>query len=399
MILFVITLAPPIWAQESQLETLRATLTPLRTPAKEHPSENWWGAVPELTDVKHQLRDLVESRLSALKENGDEKATASAINAEIEATGLTSSGDHENLIGFLGAIELSRNSGILVLKTSVGILCQYDESAYGYEWVKDHWKRIWETEQLNYSKEKYSPQHIHSIQVWQPFDVKNGQRIEERFILSLGNEWGCASMWHDVYWRVWRIDSSESRLLVDGSHWAYLASGSVIGRVGNNHEYGNTNADVLIEFTQESIDGGVHNREAIRHYVIDKDRVHRIDPVALSPRDFVDEWLRTPWKESADWSNTDKLRPLHEKLKKIHAEFSPTMHCRTPDLWQVTLDAYDYDADNNFESKPSVYFLARWRPPYHFTMMGISSKPWPLCKERDDEADQWRTLFWTQGWR
>jgi hypothetical protein len=57
------------------------------------------------------------------------------------------------------------------------------------------------------------------------------------------------------------------------------------------------------------------------------------------------------------------------------------------------------DSKRNFESEPTVYFLVRCRPPYHFTMVNISDKPWPRCTEKDPEADAWRTLFATQAWR
>jgi hypothetical protein len=128
--------------------------------------------------------------------------------------------------------------------------------------------------------------------------------------------------------------------------------------------------------------------------------VRRVDPVALSPRDFVDEWLTRAWNESAAWSASPALQQWHRKL---HADFvagdfvDPTMHCQTPDLWQVTLEPHD--AKKNFEAEPDVSFLVRWRPPYHFTMLGVSDRPWLRCTQADREADEWRTLFSTQEWR
>ena len=50
-------------------------------------------------------------------------------------------------------------------------------------------------------------------------------------------------------------------------------------------------------------------------------------------------------------------------------------------------------------TEPRAYFLVRWRPPYHFSMMDIFAKPWPACNEEDREADEWRALFSTQEWR
>jgi predicted nucleotidyltransferase len=219
--------------------------------------------------------------------------------------------------------------------------------------------------------------------------------------MTLGNYWGCASFWHSVYYRVWRIGSSGSKLLVDGSGDAYMRSESwIVGSIVRERRHRNSPVDVLVEFTERSIDGGVHNREAIRHFLIDGDQVLRVDPVALSPRDFVDEWLTRGWDESASWSASPSLRQWHRKLHTdwIGGQFSgTTMHCRTSDLWQVTFGPDN--AQKDFESEPDVYFLVRWRPPYHFTMVNVSDKPWPRCTQEDRQADEWRTLFSTQEWR
>jgi hypothetical protein len=394
LILFLVQCITIASAQDSRLDALSKTVVPLRALEKQPYKINWWGAVPELTEVKHNLRDFIEERLAGLKQNGDEKAVETHINSELKAAGLIAN-DKENMIGYVGDIDLTRSSGLVILKTSVGILCQYDQSAYAYEWAYDRWNRVWESEQVDYTSGKYSPQYITSIHVWQPF--RKGHKVEEHYVLSLGHDWGCASTWHNVYWRVWRIASSGNKQLIEGSHFAFLRADSfIVGSIGDNHEYGSTAADVLIEFTQASIDGGVHNREGVRHYVIDQDRVRRVTPVALSPRDFVDEWLNTPWKESSDWSSAE-LKERKKSLDNFHAEFSPTMRCRTANLRQVTLQPYD--PDNDYEKKPAVYFLVRWQPPFDFRMVDVSIKPWPLCKQLDDEADQWRTLFWLQEWR
>ena len=192
---------------------------------------------------------------------------------------------------------------------------------------------------------------------------------------------------------MWRIDSDGSKLLVNGSHSAWLRAGNyIIGSIGDNGDYQKPMADILLEFTQGSVDPAVHNREGVRHYVIDADKVSRIDPVTLSPRDFVDEWITSQWKESSNWSNSTSLLQWHKKMQQFSGEFSPTMHCRTSELWQVTLAPYE-------GNKPQTYFLVRWRPPFHFTMMNVSDKPWPLCGEEDPSADEWRTLFAVQEWR
>jgi hypothetical protein len=113
--------------------------------------------------------------------------------------------------------------------------------------------------------------------------------------MTLGNQWGCASTWHTVYYRVWRVDASAPKLLIDRSEDAWLRAGEyIIGSIGQDWVNKSAPVDVLIELTERSIDGGVHNREAIRHFLIDGDKGRRVAPIALSPRDFVDEWLTHP---------------------------------------------------------------------------------------------------------
>ena len=313
------------------------------------------GATPELTTAKHQLRDWIESRLEGLKSDGDAAYFAGGINNALVAAQLPDSVDEQNFLGTIRAVQLRRAGGLLILTTSVGILCGEDDSDYAYQWSDGHWKRSWESEQNDYAPNKYVPQYIEGIEVRQSLKDKT------RLVLTLGSESWCASNWHPVYYRLWRIDSTGTKLLLDETHpWAWVNGGGyVVGAVNEG--------DALIEFATSSIDGGVHNRQVVRHYIIEQDRARRVDPVALSPRDFVDEWLTRPWTESAAWSNSAALQAWREKLDTITGEFeSPTKHCQTPDLWQVGFGG--------------SYFLVRWQPPYHFTMMNVSGKPWPLCK-------------------
>ena len=154
--------------------------------------------------------------------------------------------------------------------------------------------------------------------------------------------------------------------------------------------------EILVEFHLASLDGGLQNRAAVRHYRINGEKVKRIDPLALSPRDFVEESMTSDWKEVALWSEDQArvaMRAIHQKQAKKYAEFVyPTMHCpSTPDLWQVGLDF-----NPHFNTPPSpetIYFLVRWRPPFRFSMVNVSNHPWPGCTEKDPSADEDRTLF------
>ena len=396
----IIGLAAAVWmaatasAQDARLNALHATLETLHSHAKDASIENLGGR-PELTIAKHQLRDWIETQLGSLKNDGDEKAFADRVNKSLKAVSVAGTADDQNLLGSLSEVRIGREADILIVTTAVGILCQNDESVYAYGPVGGRWQRVWESEQNDYSERQYSPQHIVAVHVSRLF--LGGPP----FVMTLGNYWGCASTWKALYYRVWRVDPSGSKLLIDNTEGSWLRTqASAVGSIGpgKTNINGNAPMDVLIEFTEGSIDA--NTREAVRNFLIDGDHVRRVDPVALSPRDFVDEWLTRGWKESADWSASATLQQWHQKL---HADFVsgefvyPTMHCQTPDLWQVTFTPSN--AKKNFAAEPAVYFLIRWRPPYHFAMMDVSDKPWSRCTREDPDADEWRTLFNIQEWR
>jgi hypothetical protein len=384
------------WAQtDSRLTALHQTLQSLHAQAGGSAVNP--GGGPKLTLAKHQLRDWIESELGSVEREGDEAKASERINKALEKVSVAPSKEDQNLLGSIGDVSLKWESGLLIAITRVGIVCEQDESVYAYRRIDAKWRLIWESEQNDY--QNYTPQQINAVHIWQSYE--GGKQIGPAYILTLGNEWGCASAWHRVYYRIWRVDSSGSKSLVDQSGDGYLRGQTyIVGSIVNSAMHFSGPVDAIIEFAQRSVDGGVHNREAVRHFLIEGDRVRRVAPVALSPRDFVDEWMTQPWSESQGWSLSPDLSRWHQKL---HADFvggdflGETMHCQTPDLWQVGF--MPHDAKRNFEPEPNVYFLIRWTPPYSFALAGISGSPWPRCTQADREADTWRTLFSTQGWR
>jgi len=380
---------------DARLAALHDTLHSLETYSPL--STGYTAAGPKLTRAKHLLRDWIESQLSTVENDGDETKASERINKALENAGVVPLKDDQNLLGSLGGVRLRWDSGLLVVITAVGILCEVDESAYAYKRIDGKWQRIWQSEQDDY--QNYWSQHIKAVHIWQSH--QRGKQEGASYILTLGNEGGCHSAWHKVYYRIWRLNASGEKILVNESRDGYMrVQGYIVGSITNSPMHFDGPVDVIIEFTQGSVDVAVHNREAIRHFVIEGDQVRRVAPVALSPRDFVDEWITSPWSESQQWSLSKEQSAWHRKL---HADFvggtftGDTMHCQTPDLWQVSFEPHN--ANRNFEPDPAVYFLIRWTPPYRFALAGISDHPWPRCTQPDREADTWRTLFSTQDWR
>jgi hypothetical protein len=373
-------------AQDSRLEAIRALLLPMRT----NPVANdVRGATPVFTTVKHQLRDWIESRLVDLKWNGRAWKPATAVlqeqlNDELLQAGLFCGEvfkiacPEESSLGFLGDVILEIQGGALVVKTGVGIVCGFDESAYAYRDNENHWIRFWETEQNIYEKGKYLPQWLHQVLISERnYDRKADS--QEHLILTIGSHPWCSSTWQSVYYRVWRSRSSHPAPQL-------LLNGSEIGQLGMNIEGSITRDDVLFQYGVGSLEGGFIRPE-IHRYVLENDKLIRTDPVALSPSTFTAFWLTTRSNLSR-WT-AERSRAMLEKWRDDHrgpfAEISPpTLHCeRQPDRWQIQTES----------GKEQFYFLIRWRPPYRFTMDSVSDRPFPGCTEKDPEADAPRSLF------
>jgi hypothetical protein len=398
LVKLVIVLALPMAAQaeDQRLAEIRATLQHIREEGPRR--EQTRGASQELTTVKHELRDWVESHLGELSSDpndayeGQDTFLAGQLNAELRAAHLLCSAEkpcidnEDSLLGYLGEIRLEfrQRDSFLVLITSVGIVCGFDRSAYLYKRDHDHWNRVFESEQNTYTEKEYTPQDIEAVLV-SPYR-KDGTPL----VMTLGTQPWCSSNWRDVYVRLWRTsaEGAEPKLLLDETQVAFLGGHDIPieGSLGDG--------DALVEFTIGSFADDISAYEEIWHYRVHDDKVERIDPVALNPRDFTEEWLTQPWTQAGLWSrpsNRTVLQRVHEHVKE--GEFLPTLHCRQrPDLWQVGIDRTD-------EGKRSVYFLVQWRPPYRFTMVRALNSPSLDCTEKDDGSGEPATLFPVQDWR
>lgn len=384
-------------AENTALVEIRALLAPMRA--------NWLDlrgprdSSPALTSVKHKLRDWMESRLHEFPDEDAARAFEHELNAELRSAKLSC--DWEAFLpdkecpdraepGYLGEIKVNF-SEVLVVTTAVGIVCGFDESAYAYSFIGGHWKLFWQGETNNYVNGKYVPLNFLGIQVSpRNFDNKDADP-NVRLLLELARDPAyCESNWYNVYCRVWqlRIDRPEETLLLDGGEKAFLGDW-VDGTVSPQ--------DVLIEYSTSLTYTDFLVRPVVRHYILRGGRLERVAPLALSPRDFADEWMRTAWAVSSHWTSAgvsaSSLARMHRKENFEGGEYMNTLYCeKLPEHWQVGLVWSNFDGHNVVDRK-HMYLLVRWLPPYRFSMSGVSERPWTGCTQEDPAADAERTLF------
>jgi hypothetical protein len=367
-----LALAVTAYGQDDILGALGKTLAPMRSDRV--PDLDRRGATPQLTIAKHQLRDWIESRLPP-DSSFDPLDLAANLNDQLKAKKLVFD-DSKRIAeqaalgpsdpGWVGEIRMKQANGRLIVQTALGIMCGFDESAYLYQWSEGHWERHWESEQNNYTKGSYKPQHLHGV-LTSPVNPDGSY-----LVLTFGDSPWCTSNISAVYYRLWRIgpESPQPKKLLD-------ETASSFGRTIEGALEAN---DVLVEFTTHGRDPF----ETVRHYRVDRDRVTQIDPIAPSPRDFVATWLTEPWAISAARSAPSALAKLRQVYQTYNRDLLPypeaTLRCSNdPQLRQV--------------NSSGDYFLVRWQQPYRFTKVDVRDTPFPRCTQPDSDADKRRTLF------
>jgi hypothetical protein len=360
-------------AQESQLASLSKTLLSLRQYAGSHSGVR--GGPPGVTKAKHQLREWIESRLASFPENGDEGALANDFLDAMAKAKLFCDDPSDcirNALGFLDQVQIKREHGFLILTTAVGtgIRCGYDYSAYVYAWEGSKWQRIWEDEQNDYSEGAYHPQTLHSVHISDPSD--HGTHL----ILTLGTPAGCTGAFVPLYYRLWRIGprGTSASLILDRSDTLNDESEPpAIAKLTEN--------DLLIEFSAGGTGYG-ETHKALRHYEIRGDQATQTDPIAPTPRDFVEEWLAASWQESARRSDSPALHEWHAKLHREDGQGDypeAALGCASdPALVEIA---------THLEGLPKHYFLVRTTSPLHFTMAHVGDHAFPNCTRPDSAAD------------
>ena len=387
LILLIVVCSFSVYEQDARLSEIRDLLVPMRIEQKELlPSR---GATPQFTRVKHLLRDWVESRLSGLAPTAQPNGLQAQLNAELKKAGLICEYDANGTsevpcpelggAGFLGGIRLTEQNEILIVITGLSVQnCGFDESAYAYKWSDNAWQRFWKSEQDDYTADKYNPQEIVNVLI-SPRAAGGTNETSKRLVLTLGQNPWCTSSWQPIYYRVWRVGGQYSapKLLLQNSVIAFLTDPPFSGEVKPN--------EVQVEYPIHDVGTGI--RTAIQHLSFEQDRVRRIEPYALSTNDFVDEWLQQPWSISSVLSRFSEARSWHEKLNADLKSGrymdprlpNPTAGCQTPGFWQESYRLSDSKKD--MDEWEQIHFLVSWSPPYHFSLMGISNKPWPGCNQ------------------
>jgi len=190
----------------------------------------------------------------------------------------------------------------------------------------------------------------------------------------------CSSTWSSIRYAVLRssADPLKPKVLMSRSDSMWWGSEDFGKLVVSRDSFD-------LRFHSNSIDGGVHNRVWIRHYAVHGDAVRRAQPVAVSPRDFVDEWIVSPWRDASAWSSRqspEQLSQMHATLHKLNHhfgfDFKSAQKCSgTPPTVQVEIT----QIKDRGEDGDTFYFKVVGNGT--FQMKSVSTSPDSKCGGAD----------------
>jgi len=317
----------------------------------------------EMTQLESALARVADAALACAKPSVDpvelQKQLAQALHAnapEPPPNTVISNNDHryDEILGSYGhnlrvqAIRPPGLAGFLTVQYSINIECGEDNMLLVYELHDEAWKEElrWQSPPLKQISDAFGDFFLSAF--LHDSSAPEGKDTKWRVVVAHGTPW-CTSRFSGF-----RID-----LLAPGPN---PASPQVLWHI--EREYSRFNFDPLLKSSGNTFelrlnadcmwfdDANCFERRVIYRYSIDgSDEVHRVEPLALNARGFVEEWLSAPWSESRDFSLAGAAPMLKVVYKQFNPppnpnsnqfvghSFGPVLACAAPGTFQVQINS------------------------------------------------------------
>jgi hypothetical protein len=363
-------------AQDAATKKVVAEATRLRE-TNSTPDANLQKAAQDRRDriaaFSDALRDWVESRLPKSRPALDAgfATLQDRLKAELSRAGVLPPANGEDEYGYVGRLELSRPSEFpeaLAIIEGISVPCGTADSVYVYDYSGASPGRGLESRGSSGHDETVSREYFSSQDV-------SGSRL----FLAFRNAVHCGSSSNRLSYDLFRLrpGASTATAIFSGDHgiWTGADDGYRIQLKPD---------ELLLELRDRSMDTRMRNRTHVLRYSVGPSAVERIDPVALQPQDFVDEWLTRPWAEMAARSSAtdrDKLQKWHDFLSGDSdvAEIRVVQPCADlQDDWKIVL-TMEWVAGKKMPEPFTLYFRVHGLGKYKYEMAAVSFHPPSGC--------------------
>ena len=333
-----------MWLAKTAL-ALATTLGVLQgIPVGDEQTEVPRGASFLMTNAKHDLRELAQEALKSQPGNAREIAP-SVRNAMVAALASERIGIGDELqteqYGSVVSVDVIAPEGhrnLLAVVVELSIPCGSDAALFVFRHDAD-WRLVYEREEDDYEAISGA---LGSF-TWKisPPDAQG------RFLVVTSSitPW-CSSAWHQLRYQVDRVEPGRSEAFpIDRAEFTSYQWDVELEATADSYS---------IHFDGSSFDPAILVRAYQLHYVVDGDQPVRVDPIASSPRDFVEELLSMSSDTAARWSDVDPA-VVDESVPDPDGfnEFGETVRV-SGDTWQVRIDHY---SGADFETFVSIYFI------------------------------------------
>ncbi len=373
--------------QRVKSESARASQAPLP------PGSNFWEDLKAIQNVSAGLHTALRDWLESVLPNSKPALYAALpllnqrLNADLDRAGLLApenvQGDFK--AGFVNRVDISlspEDPEKLVAIVRVAVPCGSDDAVYVYDYSQGPPRLVLESHGTRGGDESIS-------------DVRFSKRdgTGGQLVLTLRYAVQCGSSWSLLSYDLFRLSSAANAAtpILGGQHGIWFG-------VWDPYQLRLEPNELLMEIRDRSIDGGIHNRAHVLRYDVSGSAAVRVDPVALQPQDFVDEWLTRPWTEMELRSSADARKDLkkwHEFFAGdfVAGEFSIVQACTArPDHWLVGLNL-DWIHNTEVPKPLGVYFLVQQSGQYGFKMTDIAFDPQDGCPGESKPSLESPSLF------
>ena len=181
---------------------------------------------------------------------------------------------------------------MVFVTAAASIPCGAEDSVYAYKFDGSGWRRVVDARS----------QEMGDAELKLSDPDSSGQRL----LLIDWRSQQCISSWRGMAYKVFRLDwdNGVAQQAVAGEEGFWLDEKQPLFVL--------TPIGMTIEFVDFSVSGAVHHRTRFKRYALTS-AAQRLDPFALQPQDFAEEWLTQPWSEMESRS-APATRALHEAL-------------------------------------------------------------------------------------
>jgi hypothetical protein len=125
-----------------------------------------------------------------------------------------------------------------------------------------------------------------------------------------------------------------------------------------------------ISFLGKSVDSDILTRTHIHNYKVNDKQIERIQPIAMDPRDFVDEWINTEWEKASQWTTDSvKIKQIHSTLQGQVNYYFGTIQTQKKSINTITKVELRNDSDS--ENDKAWNFLVQHENDGNYKLIKI----------------------------